>query len=72
MSNKAYDILKIISMILPAFAALIVAVGKIWGIPYYAEISGTIAAVDTFLLAVLKVLSDKYFADKEIVLKEEK
>ena len=65
MSNKAYDVLKYIALIvLPALATLIVAIFKIWNIPYGIEISGTIMAIDTFLGAILKISTDNY--NKEI------
>ena len=65
MSNKAYDVCKYIAMIvLPALATLIIAIFKIWNIPYGPEIAGTIMAIDTFLGALLKVSTDNY--NKEI------
>lgn len=64
--NKLYDILKWIALILlPAIGALWVALGKIWGFPYLAEISGTILAVDTFLGALLGISNIRYQALKE-------
>ena len=61
MSNKIYDILKWISMVvLPAVATLYFALAGIWGFPYGEEIVGTITAVDTFLGVVLGISSAKY------------
>lgn len=61
MSNKCYDVLKYIAQIvLPALATLYFALAKIWGFPYGEEIVGTIAAVDTFLGALLKISTDQY------------
>ena len=61
MSNKTYDILKYIALIvLPAIGALYFALAKIWGFPYATEIVGTISAVDTFLGAILKISTDQY------------
>lgn len=61
LSNKAYDILKYIAQIvLPALGALYAALAKIWGFPYGEEIVGTIAAVDLFLGAILKISTDNY------------
>ena len=69
LSNNAYDVLKYIALIvLPAVATLYAVVGKIWGLPYVTEIPATIMAVDTFLGALLKISTDKYFQqDKENV-----
>ena len=61
LSNRAYDVLKYISQIvLPALGALYAALAKIWGFPYGEEIVGTIAAVDLFLGAILKISTDNY------------
>jgi hypothetical protein len=37
------------------------ALAKIWGLPYGAEIVGTITAVDAFLGALLKISTDKFY-----------
>lgn len=61
MSNKCYDILKYIALIvLPALGTLYFALAKIWSFPYGAEIVGTITAIDTFLGALLKISTDQY------------
>ena len=61
MSNKCYDVLKYIAQIvLPAIGALYFGLAKIWGFPYGTEIVGTIALVDTFLGALLKISTDNY------------
>lgn len=61
MSNKTYDLLKWIAMILlPAAGALYFALASIWGLPYGEEIVGTITAVDAFLGAILKISTTKY------------
>ena len=63
MSNKVYDILKWIAMVvLPAIATLYMALAGIWGFPYGEQIVGTITAVDTFLGVLLKLSSDKFYA----------
>lgn len=64
MSNKCYDILKYIAMIvLPALGTLYFALAKIWQFPFGAEIVGTITAVDTFLGALLKISTNQYNQD---------
>lgn len=63
MSNELYDILKEIALtILPAFATLYAAVGKIWGLPYVTEIPMTIMAVDTFMGVCLHISNAEYKA----------
>lgn len=62
MSNRTYDWLRdIAQIILPALATLYFALSGIWGLPYGEEIVGTIAAVDAFLGAVLKISSVRYY-----------
>ena len=59
--NEVYDALVYVAQIvLPAIATLYAALAGIWGIPYGTEITGTIAAIDTFLGALLKISSINY------------
>lgn len=61
MSNKIYDVLKWIALILlPALATLYFALAQIWGFPYGEQIVGTIAAIDTFLGALLGISTRIY------------
>ena len=56
MSNKMYDVLKWIAMVvLPAIGTLYFALAGIWGFPYAEQICGTITAVVTFLGVVLGI-----------------
>lgn len=65
LSNKSYDVLKWVAQILlPATAALYVAVAGIWGFPYAKEVAGTISAVDLFLGALLGISSMNYYKEK--------
>ena len=67
MSNKVYDVLKYIALILlPALGALYFALAKIWGFPYATEIVGTISAVDAFLGARLQISTNQYNKEKLI------
>lgn len=61
MTNETYDFLKYVAQIvLPACATLYGALAGIWGLPYGEQIVATIAAVDLFLGAVLKISTDDY------------
>ena len=61
MSNKIYDILKWIALtLLPALSVLYVAIAKILGLPFAAEVAGIVAAVDTFLGAILGISTKNY------------
>lgn len=61
MSNKVYDVLKWIALILlPALGTLYFALAGVWNLPYAEQVVGTITAVDTFLGAVLGIASASY------------
>ena len=61
MSNKTYDTLKIIALVvLPALATLYLTIANIWGLPYGEAIAATITAIDTFLGAILGISSSNY------------
>lgn len=72
MSNKVYDILKWIALVvLPAIATLYFALSGIWGLPYGEQIVGTITAIDTFLGAILGISNIQYKKNIEEKEKEE-
>lgn len=61
LSNTSYDALKkSATIILPAAAALYLALAQLWSLPKPEEVAGTIAAVNTFLGVVLGVSSRTY------------
>jgi len=60
MSNKTYDIIKLISLIGTPAITLIAAIISIWNIPYGAQITATLAAIDTFLGALVVILQMNY------------
>lgn len=61
MSNKVYDVLKWIALVvLPAIGTLYFALASIWGFPYGEQIVGTITAIDTFLGAILGISNIQY------------
>ena len=60
-SNRVYDVLKWITiLVLPGLGTLYFALATIWGLPYGAQITGTISAVVTFLGAILGISSAQY------------
>lgn len=61
MSNKVYDVLKWIALIVfPAVIALYSTLSGIWGWPYGDQITGTLAALEIFLGTVLQISNTKY------------
>lgn len=65
MNKKTYDNLKIISLIIPIIITATIELQHIFGFtPIIAEVMGV---VETALISILKISSDKYFSDKDIV-----
>lgn len=68
MTNKTYDILKwVAQIVLPALGTLYFALAGLWGFPYGEQIVGTIMAVDAFLGTILKISSNGYSGDGELI-----
>ena len=60
-SNKMYDIMKWVAMILiPALGTLYFALASIWGMPLAEEVVGTLMAVDVFLGVLLGISTNTY------------
>ena len=65
MSNKLYDVLKWVAMVLlPALGTLYFALAGIWNLPMGEQVVGTITAVDTFLGVLLGISTVQYKKDK--------
>lgn len=60
MSNRTYDTLKTIALIMPLFIVLCEAVGRIWNIPYTEEITLTLTALNAFIGGLVKVSNEIY------------
>ena len=66
LNDNVYNVLKWITMILlPAISTLYFALSGIWGFPYAEQIVGTIAAITTFLGALLGISTIQYNKEKE-------
>lgn len=66
LSNKTYDVLKFIALIvLPAVATFYLTIAGIWGLPYGEQIAATITAIDTLLGALLGISTAKYNKENE-------
>lgn len=64
LNDKLYDILSWCGkIVLPALAVLYATLADTWGLPYSAEISATIMAVDVFLNALLGISTANYYKD---------
>lgn len=61
LSNRTYDIIKWVALVvIPASATLVLTVGKIWMLPYYDNIAATITAFGLFLAAIIGVSASQY------------
>ena len=65
MTNKAYDTLKFIALLILPVAELIGSLASVWGFEYGNEIVATLIALDVFMGAVVKIASDKYAKENE-------
>lgn len=63
LSNKAYDVLKVIALIVLPVSEFISAIGGIWGLPICTELAATLVALDAMLGTILKISSDRYQDD---------
>ena len=60
MTNKTYDILKLIALLVLPLSELIAAFSNIWGWTHGAAVCASLVAIDAFLGAVVKIASDAY------------
>ena len=60
MSNKVYDVLKLISLIATPLVTFIMAMTEIWGFRYGAEIAATVSAIGALVGAILAKSSYDY------------
>lgn len=60
MSNKTYDTLKNIALLVVPFIAFLSTLCTIWDVPYSQQITATLVAVDTLLGAFIKLASMSY------------
>jgi len=60
MSNKTYDKLKTIALVVVPFIALISTLCNIWEVPHADKITASLVAIDTLLGALVKTAGDSY------------
>lgn len=68
MKNKTYDVLKFVTLLLPALGTLYFALSGIWSFPYGEQIVGTLSAIEAFLVAILKISSNNYNGEGTLVI----
>ena len=67
MSKRVFDILRILQIIIPALGVLYEAIAAAWGLPGAEPVMVTCGALAAFIGTVLKIDSESFFSDKEIV-----
>ena len=60
MTNKQYDTLKMIALILTPVLAFLASLTNIWHVPYAEQIVATLTALDTLIGAVVVVANKQY------------
>ena len=60
LSNKTYDVLKIVAWLITPCITFMTAIMVIWGVPYSEQITATLAAFDTFLGSLLAISNKNY------------
>ena len=65
LSNKTYDTIKFIALLIAPIATFVAALVDIWGIPYGSQIVATISALDVFVGALVVILKTIYEKTKE-------
>ena len=60
MSNRTYDCIKNFALVCSPVLVFLTALVSIWNIPYAAEITDTLAALDTLACAIVLVAKKIY------------
>ena len=66
MSDKSYDTIKNVALIVAPVITFIGALVSIWNIPYTAEITASLAAIDTLAGAIVIVAKKIYDDNKGV------
>lgn len=64
MSNKAYDTLKLIALVLTPVLAFVASMANIWEAPHAEQIVATLTGLDTLVGAIVVALKTAY--DKKV------
>lgn len=65
MSNKMYDTIKNIALIITPILAFLASMISIWNVPYGAELTATLTAVDTLAGAIV-IVAKKIYEDGDL------
>lgn len=65
MTNKTYDIIKIVALLILPISEFVGSLASIWGLQYGKEITATLVAFDVLFGVVVKIASDIYRKGEE-------
>lgn len=65
LKNQTYDKLKTVALNIAPILTFISALCTIWGVPYSAQLTASVAAFDTLIGAMLVKSTEIYRAEKE-------
>lgn len=60
ISNRMYDIIKMVALIGAPVIVFLSALCNIWAVPHAAELTATLAAIDTLIGAIVTALKADY------------
>ena len=60
MSNRMYDFIKLVALIGAPVIVFLSALCNLWAVPHAAELTATLAAIDTLIGAVVTALKADY------------
>lgn len=63
MNDKTYDIIKLIALVGAPVIVFLSALCNIWHVPHAAELTATLAAIDTLIGAIVTAAKAKYDAE---------
>ena len=71
MKNSTYDKIKFAALVIAPILAFLASIVSIWGIPFAAEITATLTAIDTLVGGIVIVAKKIYDSKNENNLEDE-
>lgn len=65
MSNKTYDILKFLALLILPIGTLVASLANIWEVPFAGQLEATFKALDIFAGALVVIAKQIYEKSKE-------
>lgn len=64
MTNKTYDIIKIVALLILPISEFVGSLASIWGFAYGKQIVATLVALDVLMGYIVKIASDSYHKEQ--------